>query len=127
MRPYIVPFIVLSLILQGSLVSFPLVFISLTLIAIKKKENYIFALAFVLGLILDSFYFKPLGATSIFFLVFLFAIFTYERKFEIDNPFFIFISSFLGGMCLFLIFGDSNILLKSLITAIFTVFLFQVW
>ena len=130
MRLYIAPLFVVSLLLQGSLLSFPLVFVLLTNLAVKIKKNWIIPLAFVLGIILDSLYLKTFGTTSIFFLLFVFALFIYERKFEIDTSFFIFVSSFLGSMILFLILGDnfaSNILLKSFITSTFAVFVSKIW
>lgn len=114
-------------ILQGSLLSFPLVFILLLISAIKSRENWIFPLAFIAGLILDSLYLRPLGATSLFFLLFLFAIFTYEKKFEIDNLTFVFISSFLGSMIFFLVFGESQVLIKSLLSSILALILSKTW
>lgn len=132
MRPFFWPVLAASLILQGSLISFPFVFVVLTIIAIKKKENFLFLLAFLSGLILDSFYFRTLGTTSLFFMLFIFAIYAYERKFEVNTSSFIFVSSFLGSMTLFLILGESGILLKALITSIFTLAIskvdfFQKW
>lgn len=127
MRTYIAPILIISLILQGSLVSFPLVFVSLFVFAVKTKSNYIFIIAFVLGLILDSLYLKPLGMTSLFFLLLFFAVFIYERKFEINSLSFIFIFSFVGSMVLFLLLGDSSVLLKSLITSVVTLFVSRLW
>lgn len=127
MRSYFAPILIASLILQGSLFSFPLIFVFLTNFAVKEKKIVVFPLAFILGLVLDSFYLRTLGTTSVFFLVFLFALFSYARKFEIDNISFIFVSSFLGGMVLFLILKDSNILLKSFLVSIFTVIVSFVW
>lgn len=126
MRPYILPILVISVLLQGSLLSFPLVFVFLTNMAIKEKKLSILPMAFFLGLILDSFYLKTLGTTSIFFLIFLFGLFTYQRKFEIDNLSFIFASSFLGSMSFFLILGDSAILVKSLLVSLLTVLISKI-
>lgn len=127
MSSYLAPILVASLILQGSLFSFPLVFVFLTDFAIKEKKFLVFPLAFFSGLILDSLRLRSLGITSIFFLVFLFALFSYSRKFEIDNIPFIFVSSFVGSMVLFLILGDSGILFKSLLVSIFTVLISYAW
>lgn len=126
MNKFSAPIFALLLILQGGLFSFPLVFVFLQNTAIKRRGNWVFPLAFVLGLILDSLYLKTLGLTSLFLVLFLFAVFTYERKFEIDNPTFIFISSFLGGMVLFMFLNEPGVLFKSLLTSIFAVFLFKV-
>jgi len=126
MSPYVGLLIGTFMILQVSLISFPLVFLALLTIAIKSKKNWIFPLAFIFGVILDSFYLKTLGTTSIFFLIFLFAVFMYERKFEVDSLSFIFISSFLGSMILFVILGETNILLKSAITSLLAIFLSKI-
>ena len=114
-------------ILEGSLLSFPLVFVLLLTSAIKRRENWILPLAFAAGLILDSLYLRPLGVTSLFFLLFLFAIFTYGRKFEIDNLTFVFISSFLGSMIFLLVFGESQILLKSFLSSVLSLILSKLW
>ncbi len=127
MKPYIILILIFSLALQGSLFSFPLVFVLLTAIAIKDRKTWIFTLAFFSGLILDSLYFKTIGTTSIFFLLFVFALFTYERKFETDSAFFIFVSSFIGAMVLFLILGETFILLKSLVTSTLTIAVSKTW
>lgn len=111
----------ISLIAQGSLFSFPLVFVFLQNLAVKQKSEWIFAVAFVLGIILDLLYLNPIGGTSLFFLLFLFAVFTYEKKFEIDNLTFIFISSFLGAMLLLSIMGETAVLLKAFLTSIFAI------
>lgn len=123
MNKLVVSFFALLLVLQGSLFSFPLVFVFLQNAAIKRRGDWIFPTAFVLGIILDSLYLKTLGTTSLFLILFLFAIFTYERKFEIDNLSFIFISSFIGGMILFIILNESAVLLKAFLTSIAAVFL----
>lgn len=127
MRKYFAPILAGSLILQGSLLSFPLCFVFLTNFAIKEKNLQVFPLAFFLGLILDAFYIKTLGTTSLFFLVFLFALFSYSRKFEIDHASFIFVSSFLGGMGLFLLAGDSGIILKSFLVSVFSVLISKLY
>lgn len=127
MRAYFAPILAVSLFLQGSLFSFPLIFVFLINFAVKEKKVIIFPLAFFLGLILDSFYLRTLGTTSTFFLIFLFALFSYAKKFEIDNISFTFISSFLGSMVLFLILKDSGIILRSFLVAIFTVVISYLW
>lgn len=127
MKSFLAPIIAVSLFLQGSLFSFPLVFVFLINYAIKEKKNLVFPLAFILGLVIDSFRLRPLGETSLFFLIFLFALFTYERKFEIDNLSFIFVASFLGSVALFLISGETNLILKSFLVSVFAAGVSKTW
>lgn len=126
MKDYLYPLLAVSLIFQ-SLFSFPFTFNLLLVYAIKSAENLAFPIAFILGIILDLFYFRPVGITSIFLLIFLFAIFTYRRKFETDNLTFIFISSFIGSMILFLVLGETQMLLKSFLSAIFATVISKTW
>lgn len=127
MRRVLGPFFVVALILQGSLVSFPLVFLGIVILTVKKAENFVFALAFLLGIILDSLYFKPLGTTSLFFMFFILSLILYRRKFEIDNLTFIFVSSFLGSIVLFLVLNETHVLLKALITSAAALAMSKIW
>lgn len=127
MSSKIIASLTIALFLQASYLSFPLVFVILANSSVKTKGNWIFPAAFLLGIALDLLYFKTLGLTSLFFLLFTFAIYTYERKFETDNVSFIFISTFIGSMILFLLLGENRIILKSFLTAIFSVLVSVLW
>lgn len=103
-------------ILEGSFISFPLVFIFLIFFSLRNRSSWVFVFAFTGGLLLDIFYLRQTGLTSIFFLVFLFAILLYERKFEIGNYFFVFTAILIGSFLYFSIFQGFFIWQKTLVT-----------
>lgn len=96
--------LLLALLLEGTLTYLPITLLLLIFLTVQKRGNWIFPTAFFSGLVLDIFYLNPLGLTSLFFLIFLFLIFLYERKFEISSPFFILISSFVGVVSFMFLF-----------------------
>lgn len=111
-------FLFLFLILEASFISLPLVFLFLIPFTIRYKKSWVLLLAFVLGILLDSFYLRTLGQTSLFLLIFLSAVSLYERKFEIENFSFILVVSFIGSLFFFVIFDNSSVLFKSFISSI---------
>lgn len=108
----------LAIILEGSFFSFPFVFLFLFFLSLRYNKSWIFTLAFVCGILLDAITLRNIGSTSIFFLVFLFAVFQYGRKFEIESVAFTVISSFLGSFVYLSLFGDSFVLQKALFTCV---------
>lgn len=88
----------LTLFLQGSVATFPLILVVLLLLYIYYRSMWIFFLAFIAGIFLDIFSVRPIGSTSIFLLTFLLSVFLYQRKFEIGSYYFIFFTLFLGGL-----------------------------
>lgn len=117
-------FLLLLAAVEGSFISFPLVLIYLLFLTLLRKDNFVLNLAFLGGLILDIFYMRRLGATSIFFLCFLYSMLLYRNKFEISNFFFITIFTFLGTFVYFLLFSPVFILQKTLIS-VFLVTIFS--
>lgn len=115
----------LSLVLEGSLFSIPFVFLFLLFSALKFRGVWIFPLAFVAGVLLDAFYIRNIGTTSIFFLIFTFAIFLYQRKFEIESLSFVVITSFVGSLIYFSLLGNVFALQKALITTVFAFIIFR--
>ncbi len=111
-------FLFLFLVLEASFISLPLVFLFLIPFTIRYKKSWVLLLAFILGILLDSFYLRTLGQTSLFLLVFLSAVSLYERKFEIENFSFILVASFIGSLFFFVIFDNSGVLFKSFISSI---------
>lgn len=67
----------------------------LVFFAVTKSERA-FLLAFFIGLLLDTLLIRTLGLTSLFFVVFLFLIHLYERKYEIKTLPFVLIALFFG-------------------------------
>lgn len=116
----------LSFILEASVTTLPLVFLTLLCLAILVRKEWIFATAFVAGLVLDALSFRLLGQSSLYFIVYIFLVFLYQRKFEIATKYFIFASSFCGSLGFLLFFSYENALLQSLISSVIAVLIFTV-
>lgn len=104
----------------------PLAVILLTLGAIVFRKSWIFAAAFFLGLIFDLLYLRPLGYTSIIFCIFVFLVFLYERKFEVQTVPFVFFGVFLGSFVYLKIFGYNQAIIQSAVNAFLGVLLFKI-
>lgn len=111
-------FFLLFCILEGIFISFPLVFLFLIFFALRNRNSLVFVLSFIGGILLDIFYLRQIGLTSVFFLVYIFALLLYERKFEIGSYFFVFLSVALGSFIYFSLFENSFVIQKSLITVV---------
>lgn len=112
---------------EGAVISLPLVLDFILVYYIFERKAWIFALAFILGLILDIFHLRLLGLTSIFFVVFIFIITLYERKFEIKTTAFVLFFSFIGSLIFLFIFGYNYVLLQSIVSSLIAVVLFKVF
>jgi len=116
----------LALILESTITTMPLIFITLLCLTVVLKENWIFFFAFIFGLMLDLVTFKTPGLSSTFFVVFLFLALLYRSKFEIATNYFVLVSSFIGSFIFLLIAGYTNsIILESIISSIIGVVLFK--
>lgn len=125
MSAFWIPILLLAIILEGSLTFLPLVFLVLLVLAVKEKESWIFSAAFFAGIILDVFYLKTVGTTSIFFLSFLFLLLLYQRKFEIATYTFIAVSSFLGSFIFMIILGINTPFMEALASVFIGLLLFK--
>lgn len=101
------------ILIEGTLTSLPLSLLLLLNIAIITKKTWVFAVAFLAGLLLDVLTLNPLGKTSLFFLIFIFIVLIYDRKFEIQTYPFVLISSFFGSLAYLLIFGYPGVLAQA--------------
>lgn len=110
--------LLLFLILEATFISIPFVLLLLLFLSLKNRSTWVFAVAFVSGILLDSLYLRNLGFTSIFFITFLFGVMLYERKFEIANHFFILVSSFIGSFIYFSLLGVEFSIQKALFTCL---------
>lgn len=90
--------ILFSLILNATLTTVPLSLIALLTLTVTKKKDYVFLLAFVMGVILDITAVRPIGATSLFFVACVFLVLLYDRKYEIDSMPFVMITAFVGSL-----------------------------
>jgi cell shape-determining protein MreD len=116
-----------SLILEASITTIPFVFLVLLVFMVLSRENWLFILAFIFGILLDLIGFRVLGISSIFFIIILFLILLYQSKFEIATNVFILAMSFLGSFSyLFLIGYNDSLLLQAILSSILGLVLFMV-
>jgi cell shape-determining protein MreD len=118
-------FLILSVFLEGTATTLPLVFVCLLCLTVLMRGPAMFFLAFIAGIFLDSFALRPIGQTSIFFLIVIFLILLYQRKYEINSYPFVFIASCIGAMLYLVIFGYTNIVLQAFLSALFAMIIFS--
>lgn len=114
----------MALFLEGTITTVPLVLIILLCLTLIKREPWIFALAFICGIILDTMTLRPFGLTSIFYLLFLYFVLLYDRKYEIASFPFVFFSSFFGSLLYVVIFERNILFFQALTGSIFAVLLY---
>lgn len=90
--------LVMTIFFETSLLSLPLVVGLLIMLTALFQKSWIWIVAFVCGIVLDLLTFHPVGASSVFFSVMLGLIFLYQRKFEIQSPFFVGTSVFIFSL-----------------------------
>lgn len=119
-------FLFVLLFLESTVTTMPITLGFLLLIHIAQKDYFVFPLAFFSGLLLDILLVRSLGATSIFYVLFLCFVFMYEKKFEVQTPLFVFFALFLGSIGYLWVVGYKSILLSAVVTAIFFSALFVI-
>ncbi len=110
----------IALFLESTLTTIPLIFLVLLSLTVLFRNNRIFLLAFVFGMLFDLISFNILGISSLFYIIFLFLVLIYQRKFEIATNYFILISSFLGSLGFLIVLGYNN---SVILQAVFSSFL----
>lgn len=111
-------------VISGTLTTFPFVLVLLLNFAVITKKSWIFAASFLTGLFLDIFSFNALGRTSLFFLLFIFIVILYDKKFEIQTYPFVFISSFLGSLVYLIMLVYPSVFIQSLCASVVAVLFF---
>jgi hypothetical protein len=111
--------------LEASVTTLPLLLIFLTVILILRRRLWVFALAFLGGLIVDALRVGMIGETSIFLVAWLFLILLYERKYEIATIQFVLASSFFGSLLYLWVFGYRDVLAQAVVAAMAGVLLFM--
>jgi cell shape-determining protein MreD len=121
-----VVFLLLALVLEVSLTTLPLIFLVLLCLIVTLKEDWLFILAFIFGLLFDLLAFKTLGITSAFLVLFLFLVLLYQSKFEITTGYFVFIASFLGSLLFLFLQGYTHlIIIQAILSSIIALILFK--
>jgi hypothetical protein len=86
--------------------------------AVLKKSVFIYFLALITGIFLDSIAFRMVGITSIILILMVYIIFLYERKIEVKNRYFYGLIVLIFSYIYMVIFGYSYALLQSLVASI---------
>ena len=113
-----------AILFESSITSIPLVFLIILFLAVIRRSNEVFIIAFFSGLILDILSFGRIGFSSLYFTVFVFLIFMYQRKFEIETINFLVIFSFFGSFGYLFLTGSGSILVQSLFATLLMAFSF---
>ncbi|HVA97011.1 MAG TPA: hypothetical protein VND99_05125 [Candidatus Acidoferrales bacterium] len=90
------------------------------------RNPFVFSLAFLTGVLLDAFALRPIGGTSIFFLVSILLVLLYQRKYEINTYPFVFIASFIGSIVYLIVFGYQAVIVQAGISSVFSVLIYSV-
>lgn len=123
----IILFLIIAAVLESSITTLPLTLLILVFAGVVTRSNNIFFLAFFAGLVLDFLSFRTIGLSSIYFVSFVFVIFLYQKKFEIQTLHFIMIFSFLGSLGYLILIGINNFFIQSVFSAILSSFSFFVF
>lgn len=116
---------ILLAVFEGTVFTLPIVFIYLNALYIKKRNLFMFVVAFVGGFILDVISLRSIGLSSLFFVSSLFVVGLYEKKFEIKTNWFILLSSLLGSFAYLLLVGNHDIIKLSLVSSLLALILFK--
>lgn len=104
----------------------PLICLLLLTIFLKDKKSWVFGFAFISGLIVDILLARPFGQTSLFFVTFVFIVLLYGRKFEIQSPFFILLSAFLGEILYLFLFNYNYAIQQAFISSVAAIILWKI-
>jgi hypothetical protein len=113
----------ISLFLEGTVTTLPLVFICFVCLTIFIRTPAILLIAFFAGMLLDAFAIRAIGGTSIFLLTAVLLILLYQRKYEINSYPFVLIASFIGSLLFLIIFNYQNSFGLAVISALIAVIL----
>ncbi|MBI2621835.1 MAG: hypothetical protein HYW63_04315 [Candidatus Levybacteria bacterium] len=89
--------LVIAILFETTLTSLPLTLLMLIFAAVALRNNWVFALAFFGGLLLDILKLGTAGVSSLFFVVMVMIIFAYQKKLEIASVNFILIAGLIGS------------------------------
>ena len=117
-------FLILTLFLEGTVTTLPLVLLCLLVWSILRQDIHVFVAAFFAGLALDIFAVRLLGSTSLFFLIFIFLILLYQKKYEINSYPFMLVSSFFGSVGFLVLFGYAHVFEQALLSSMIAVGIF---
>lgn len=114
--------LIISMLLESTIVSLPLVFLIILFAAVVLKNNDVFILAFFSGLFLDFLTLGTIGLSGLYFITVVMLIFLYQKKFEIESLNFVTITALMGSLG-YLILTHSVSIFSEVLFSTFLVFL----
>lgn len=115
-----------GILLEGTITTIPLVFNILLVWFVLSRDNGIFFLSFVCGVLLDSLGVQKIGISSLYFVVALFVIILYEKKFETKTMPFVLLFSFLGSLGYLVLTQQQYILQQAIVSSLISSMIFHV-
>ena len=116
--------LLIAVLVEATFTTIPLVFLILINLLVIERKSWVFSAAFFSGLALDILSIRFLGSSSLYFVTLLFIINLYERRFEANNAYFVFLASFLGSFFYMIVFSERMVLQQSVLSAFIGSFIF---
>lgn len=116
----------IAILLEATIVSLPLAFILLLCYSILNRSGKVFLSAFLIGIFLDLFKARPIGVTSLYFLMIFALLLLYQKKYEIKSYFFVIISTFIGSYFYLLLINGDVIYLQAVISSLLAAVIFAI-
>lgn len=116
--------LIISIFLEGTVTTLPLVLVCLLCLTIYKRGTVVFPIAFLAGLLLDLLLVRTIGPSSLFFIIFVFLILLYQRKYEINSYPFVAAAGFLGSAIFLLLFSNGNWFWQAVISSVIAIVFF---
>lgn len=123
----VILFLAVSILLESSLMTIPITLLIILFASIYFRKISMFFLAFFAGLFLDILAFKNIGWSSFYFMILVFVIFLYQKKFEVENSHFVLALSFISSFGYLFLMGSNHVILGSLLSCIFTTISFMAY
>lgn len=117
-------FLLVSLILEASVTTLPLILLVLICLTVIYKDYSVFFRSLIFGIFLDIFTLKTIGQSSIFFITVMFLILMYQKKFEITTNYFVIFASFFACLSFLFVFGNGNIIAGSIVSVLIGLLMF---
>jgi cell shape-determining protein MreD len=126
MKYFALLLLLLALVFEVSLTTIPFVFLVLLCLMVIFRGNWLFAVAFIFGLLFDFLSFRTVGISSSFLVLVLFLVLLYQSKFEITTAYFVAIASFLGSLLFLMLQGYTHLIfVQAIVSSVLAVGLFE--
>jgi len=119
--------LLIAVFFEGAFITLPLVLDILLVSFVLNRGSWVFLASFMSGILLDIISLRLIGTTSIVFIVLLFILTLYEKKFEVKTVYFVFFSSFIGSLIFLIVFKHDYVLQQGAISSIFAILLFKLF